>query len=64
MDQITSKRVRPIMVKMEIGDSETYHRSQRDSVTTTRDQLQIIYPEKKWVLSKIDSESFMVTRTV
>lgn len=64
MEQTLSKPIRPVMVKMEIRDSETYHRSQRDSVTTTRDQLQIIYPEKRWVLSKVDSETFIVTRTV
>lgn len=62
--QIQPKPIRSKLIKMDIGDSTEYHRSQRDSVTTTRDQLQIKYPHKKWVISKIDSETFKVTRTV
>ena len=58
-----TKPIRPKMIKMDVGDSTTYPSIQRDSVTTTRDQLQIKYPGKKWVLSKVDSETFKVTRT-
>lgn len=57
-----SKPIRSKLLALEVGDSTTYSRLQRDSVTSTRDQLQLKYSDKKWKLSKVNSETFMVTR--
>lgn len=62
-EQLTKKKaIRSKLLALDVEDSTTYHRSQRDSVTSTRDQLQVIHPDKKWRLSKVDSETFKVTR--
>ena len=60
---IKSKPVRPKLMKLDVGDSTNYPSSQRDSVTSTRDQLQAKHPGMRWVLSKVDSGTFKITRT-
>lgn len=61
---ISPKPISSKLIKMDKGDSTEYNRLQKDSVTTTRDRLQSKFPDRKWRISKVNEDTFKVTRTV